>query len=191
MLEKYDLHNHLCFVDHYGVYHGLSKSAVHELFRTADLYVDLEWAQWKEESTYCKMRVFVDGEPGWFQVRIKKWVESGVALPAYDHFFTDGNLIGTEQCDVPTSGIEWKHNLPPVLLQEVKNAPVNGGSAFTTVIMQVIFFKQFFYNSIPVTAITGHCSVGDVIAVIGPFAFFNKINLMAIHFKADQPGQVP
>ena len=133
LLEKYDLHNHLCFVDHYSVYHGLSKSAVHELFRTADLYVDLEWAQWKEESTYCKMRVFVDGEPGWFQVRIKKWVESGVALPAYDHFFTDGNLIGTEQCDVPTSGIEWKHNLPPVLLQEVKNAPVNGGSAFTTV----------------------------------------------------------
>ena len=133
LLEKYDLHNHLCFVDHYGVYHGLSKSAVHELFRTADLYVDLEWAQWKEESTYCKMRVFVDGEPGWFQVHIKKWVESGVALPAYDHFFTDGNLIGTEQCDVPTSGIEWKHNLPPVLLQEVKNAPVNGGSAFTTV----------------------------------------------------------
>ena len=34
---------------------------------------------------------------------------------------------------MPTSGIEWKHNLPPVLLNEVKDAPVNGKSAFTTV----------------------------------------------------------
>jgi len=109
LLEKYDLHNSFCFVDYYGTYHGLSKSTVHELFRTADLYVDLEWAQWKEESTHCKMRVFVDGEPGWFQVRIKKWIESATTLPAYDHFFTDGNLIGTEYCDVPTCGIDWKH----------------------------------------------------------------------------------
>jgi hypothetical protein len=133
LLEKYDLHNNFCFVDYHGNYHGLNKPFVDELFRTADLYVDLEWAQWKDESVYCGMRVFVDGEPGWFQVRIKKWIESGMALPAYDHFFTDGNLIGTEHCDVPTCGIAWKHNLPPVLLQEIKNVRVNGGSAFTTV----------------------------------------------------------
>jgi len=133
LLEKYGLQENFCFVDHYGTYHGLNKSTVNELFRTADLYVDLEWAQWKEEATHCGMRVFVDGEPGWFQVRFKKWLDSGVVLPAYDHFFTDGSLIGTEKCDVPTSGITWKHNLPPVLLQEVKDAPVNGKSAFTTV----------------------------------------------------------
>jgi hypothetical protein len=95
--------------------------------------VDLEWAHWKEESARCGMRVFVDGEPGWFQVRLKKWLESGVAIPAYDHYFTDGSLIGTEKCDVPTSGITWKHNLPPVLLQEVKDTGVNEDSAFTTV----------------------------------------------------------
>ena len=114
--EKYDLQNNFCFVDNYGTYHGLNKAIVKEVFRSADLHVDLEWAQWNEESANCKMRVFVDGEPGWFQVQIEKWIESGVALPAYEYFFTDGNLIGTEHCDVPTCGIEWKHNLPPVLL---------------------------------------------------------------------------
>ena len=70
----------------------------------------------RKSLTHCGMRVFVDGEPGWFQVRLKKWKESGVAMPAYDHFFTDGSLIGTENCAVPTSGIEWKHNLPPGLI---------------------------------------------------------------------------
>ena len=133
LLEKYGLQENFCFVDHYGIYHGLNKTTVDDLFKTADLYVDLEWAQWKEQSAHCGMRVFVDGEPGWFQVRIQKWKESGVPMPAYDHFFTDGSLIGTEKCSVPTSGIEWKHNLPPVLIQEVNNAPVNGASAFTTV----------------------------------------------------------
>src|SRR5688500_1668192 len=79
------------------------------------------------------MSGFVDGEPGWFQVRLRKWLEYGVAIPAYDHYFTDGALNGTATCEVPTSGITWKHNLPPGLLQEVKDSSVNENSAFTTV----------------------------------------------------------
>ena len=145
LLSGYGLSNNWCFVDHYGNYHGLSKTAINEVFEYADLYLDLEWGEWMEESAKVTKRVFVDGEPGWFQLKLQRDVDNGKNLPQYDYYSTVGGLIGTSHCDVPVGNIQWNHHLPPVLLDEVKEMEVNGDAAFTT-IMNWQSNKPFEYN---------------------------------------------
>jgi len=133
LLERYNLKEQWCYVDIEGTYYGLQKKDIEDKFATADLYIDLEWGEWLEESTNTPAKVFLDGEPGWFQFKMKKMLMSGKPLPLYDYYFTTGNLIGTKQCKVPTLGIDWKHCLCPTLLEEVKETKVNKGAPFTTI----------------------------------------------------------
>ena len=107
LLSGYGLSNNWCFVDHYGNYHGLSKTAINEVFEYADLYLDLEWGEWMEESAKVTKRVFVDGEPGWFQLKLQRDVDNGKELPQYDYYSTVGGLIGTSHCDVPVGIWAW------------------------------------------------------------------------------------
>jgi hypothetical protein len=131
LFESYGLGNNWCFVDYNNKYYGMSRKRVESIFGTADLFIDLEWGEWEEESLKVPLRAFFDGEPGWFQLKLIQMIEKGISIPKYDYYFTDGNLIGTEKCKVPTAGIEWRYMPPPALISN--NNPVNQGNMFTTV----------------------------------------------------------
>ncbi len=145
LLSGHGLSENWCFIDHYGEYHGLSKNTINEVFDSADLYIDLEWGEWIDESAKTTKRVFVDGEPGWFQIKLQRDIDNGKALPQYHYYSTDGGLIGTSHCNVPVGDIKWNHHLPPVLLDEVKLMEINSDAAFTT-IMNWQSNKPFEYN---------------------------------------------
>jgi hypothetical protein len=133
LLARYDLQDKWCFVDSEGSYHGLTRERVEAVFKSADLFVDLEWDEWLVEATNAGLRVFVDGEPGWFQMKMENSIRAGEELPVYDYYYTDGKNIGTDRSLAPTAGRTWRHIFPPVLVSHFPPQPINADAPFTTV----------------------------------------------------------
>lgn len=132
-LRSLGLQDKWCFVDATGRYHGLNKNHVESIFKSADLFVDLEWNEWLSEAENAGMRVHVDGEPGWFQMKLENSRNAGEELPRYDQYYTDGMNIGTERSTAPTAGIQWRHIIPPVLVSHYPYMPPIDNAPFTTV----------------------------------------------------------
>jgi hypothetical protein len=76
------------------------------------------------------LRVFLDIDPGFGQI----WKALGLhdLFRGHDRFVTVGGRIGSEDCGVPSVGLDWIPIKPPVELAEwpAQDAP---GSAFTSV----------------------------------------------------------
>ena len=68
ILARYDFQERWCFVNNDGQYYGLSREHVLEVFRTADLFLELDWNTWVEESAQIPVRVLIESEPGWSQM---------------------------------------------------------------------------------------------------------------------------
>lgn len=134
LLERFGLGERWCFVDQHGRYHGLSRRRVKEVFKSADLFVDMgTHGAWMDE-TIGGRRVLLDGEPGFTQMKM----ESGNGgarqrFPEYDHYYTCGANIGKAGCEVPTAGRDWRLLWHPVLCSEFAPEPVRPDAPFTTV----------------------------------------------------------
>ena len=79
-----------------------------------------------------RRRVMVDIDPGFTQF----WHEAGLAeahVAGHDAYFTIGDLIGTEECPIPTSGIDWIPVRQPVVLEDWPVAAGGDPDRFTTV----------------------------------------------------------
>jgi len=62
-------------------------------------------------------RIYYDDDPGFTQF----WHAAGNAgtgFGGHDFYFTIGENIGAQGCAIPTSGINWRHTRPPVVLDE-------------------------------------------------------------------------
>ncbi len=133
LLKRYDLENNWCYIDEQDTYHGLSKKQLDEVFKSADVFVDFEWGHFFDRASEVPTRVFLDGEPGWFHVKLMRLLESGEKIRDYDYFFTDGLNIGTTASTAPTAGVAWHHVITPVLLEDGVTQEVNQEGIFTTV----------------------------------------------------------
>jgi hypothetical protein len=133
LLSRYGLEGNWCYVDEQRVYHGLGRRQVAERFASADVFLDLEWGEWTEESRDVPLRIFYDGDPGWFQFSLMDQLDRGQALPEYHHYFTSGAFVGHPGCAIPTAGIEWRHMIAPVLMEGPQRTGSDPGFAFTTV----------------------------------------------------------
>lgn len=133
LLKRYDLEDRWAFTDFDGKCHGLPRAQVDELFRTADVFIDLESTTSFERTGDIPLRIFIDNEPGWGQISLVKKMEKGKELREYDHYYTIGLNIGSDTCAVPTGGIEWRHVMTPVLLDHSDHHTHPLNSRFTTV----------------------------------------------------------
>src|SRR5262249_56361618 len=71
LLERFGLGERWCFVDQQGQYHGLSRRRVKEVFKSADLFVDMgTHGAWMDEAI-GGCRVLLDGEPGFTQMKME------------------------------------------------------------------------------------------------------------------------
>src|SRR4051794_11135725 len=60
LLGRFGLAEHWCYVDEAGTYHGTDRSAIEDVFRTADLFVDMgTHGAWLEEAAGSSLRVLV------------------------------------------------------------------------------------------------------------------------------------
>jgi hypothetical protein len=79
-----------------------------------------------------KRRVLVDIDPGFTQF----WHEAGIAganVEGHDVHFTIGELIGTDDCPIPTCGIDWQPVRQPVVLEDWPPAAGGDADRFTTI----------------------------------------------------------
>ena len=103
LLERFGLQDRWCYVDASEHYFGLSRASIEDVLRTADLFVDMgTHGAWLEEAT-GGIRVLLDGEPGFTQMKMAKRQSVGERLPGYDFYYTAGCHVGTPLSSAPTA----------------------------------------------------------------------------------------
>lgn len=134
LLSRFDLGGRWCYVAADGRYHGRSKESIDAIFESADLFLDFgAHAAWEEEAAGCELRVLIDGEPAFTQIKMELKLAAGEALPTYDRYYTVGANIGTDRASAPTAGREWNWVVHPVDLDLFQPADPASDGSFTTV----------------------------------------------------------
>ena len=103
LLRRFGHQAHWCFVDSNRSYRGMTVGQMRSLFKSADLFLDLDGFDWLEEAATVPLRVFVDAEPGWCQIkmemdrrRAKEWI-------GHHRYYTVGRNVGTPLSSAPTA----------------------------------------------------------------------------------------
>jgi hypothetical protein len=117
-------------------YIGMAKDKCLKLIRESDAVINLCGAsEPREEHFASPMMIYLETDPGVFQVQIERRVPIAMLnVAAHKLFFTYAANIGQPDCRVPTGGLTWHPTRPPVLLDEW-HPGVGSASplAFTTV----------------------------------------------------------
>ena len=124
----------LCYVDAEGWYHGLGREEFLQVFRKCDLFIDRgDHRVWVEESSRVPVRVLIDPDPGYRQIKMHNEAAQGAPLPRYDAYYTYGARIADGSSPTPTAGLDWRHMFHPVDTPRLRpSAPVEN-AAFTTI----------------------------------------------------------
>ena len=136
LLGRFGLGENWCFVDAAAQYHGMSQRSVREVFASADVYIDYgAHGLWHEEAAAAGTRVYLDGEPGFRQMKMAMCDGGPDGTNEYDHYVTVGRNVGTEHSTIPTAGRQWKHAWSPVVVDLFPAAPPPPprDSPFTTI----------------------------------------------------------
>jgi hypothetical protein len=134
LLARFELQDRWCYVDAGARYHGLSRSQIEDVFKTADLFLDMgTHGAWLNEAT-AGARVLLDGEPGYTQMKMQNRLADGEQLPRYDYYYTAGPNIGTARSSTPTAGRTWHHVWHPIVMDHAGPPPPSAAAGrFTTV----------------------------------------------------------
>jgi hypothetical protein len=117
LLRRFDLTDCWCFVDFAGSYYGRTRLEIEGIFQDADLFLDIgTHGAWMTEARQAGLRVLVDGEPGYNQMKMQVKASEGVELPVYDFYFSNGANIGTANSSSPTAGKNWLAVYNPVVM---------------------------------------------------------------------------
>jgi hypothetical protein len=114
---------------------GLSYERMRAAARDADLLINISGILTDEDlTTSVPARVYLDLDPAFNQL----WHASGIDMRfgGHTHFVTVGQAIGSPDCPVPTSGLDWIGTVPPVVLEHwppTRDGNGAGAGAFTTV----------------------------------------------------------
>lgn len=134
LLGRFGLDHRWRYVDASGTYHGLPRPKIEEVFKTADLFIDMgSEANWLSEAEHSQLRVRLDGEPGFNQMRMQKLLAAGEQLPRHDVYYTNGRNVGRSNCSAPTAGRQWRPIFNPVVADLFPSATPPPGAPFSTV----------------------------------------------------------
>lgn len=134
LLAAFGLGANWCFVDYENRYYGMSQGLIEEILSSADLFIDMgTHGSWQAESEGADLKVLIDGEPAFTQLKMQKKLAEGRLSDAYDLYYTTGQNIGTHRSSAVTGGREWRHLFHPVCTDAVPYTdPVDSGK-YTTV----------------------------------------------------------
>ncbi len=152
LLSRFGLEDNWCYVDSADSYYGMPRERIRAAFDSADVFVDMgTHGAWAEEARASRLRVLIDGEPGFTQMKMAKRLATGHELPAYDYYYTTGRSIGTSESTAPTAGKKWRHIFHPVVpglfnQNESEGVSKTDGAPFTTV-MNWQSYEPFEFES--------------------------------------------
>jgi hypothetical protein len=134
LLERHGLAGCWHFIDLAGRRYGMSRTEVSAACASADLFIDIGGdGSWFDEAASTGLRVLVDCEPGFTQMRMEARAEEGRLPPDYDHFYSTGLNVGSERAEMPTAGKTWRTLLDPVVPDLFPVEPAAPDAPFTTV----------------------------------------------------------
>ncbi len=115
--------------------HGLSRSRLDELYRTAAGIVNLCGATApRAEHRQGARLIYVETDPVYEQLRMANGEDSALEfLRAHDVLFTYGENLGTPACAVPPGPFAWRRTRPPVVLESWDGPADPTARYFTTV----------------------------------------------------------
>lgn len=146
LLARIGMEKKWCYVARNDVYHGLSRQRINEVFRSADLFIDMgSHGSWQEESENAALKVLIDGEPGYTQMNLANKAQDGMPIPQYDRYFTNGKNIGTPGNSVPPLGLKWEHIYSPVKTALFPFSSPGTAASYST-IMNWASHKTIEYN---------------------------------------------
>jgi hypothetical protein len=122
---------------------GMSQSALDDLCRTADVFVNISCSTFlRDEYRSIPRRVLIDSDPMFTQIQYATQMgftagETGIRglVAGHTHHFTFGENIGAPDCRIPDTGVQWRATRQPICLEHwpVTPLPRNADAAFTTV----------------------------------------------------------
>ena len=116
------------------VYHGLSREEFLRAFRRCDLFIDRgDHRVWRKKSARVPVRVLIDPDPGYRQIKLFNDAAKGSRPPAYDAYYTYGARIADGSSPAPSAGLAWRHLFHPVDTQRLEPSPPAPDAPFTTV----------------------------------------------------------
>ena len=117
-----------------GRCYGMDESALKDLYRTADAFLNVTGAQeLRPEHLQIPRRVYVESDPFASQIKVAKGDEIMIqTLAQHDTLFTFGESVGSPDCDVPVEKFKWLPTRQPVVMELWTGAPV-GGDTYTTI----------------------------------------------------------
>ncbi len=115
--------------------HGLSRSRLDELYRSAAGIVNLCGATApRAEHKRGARLIYVETDPVYEQLRIANGERSSLGfLESHDVLFTYGENLGNPDCPVPPGPFDWKKTRPPVVM-DCWSAPANPHARFFTTV---------------------------------------------------------
>ncbi|MGH7369164.1 MAG: hypothetical protein ACREK9_22440 [Candidatus Rokuibacteriota bacterium] len=136
VMARFGLADRWAYVDGVtGVCHGLSRERLRQIYREADgLFNVCGATQLKEEHLRCPIRVYVETDPVFEQVRVAEGDRRAIeALEEHTHHFTYGENLGQPDSPIPLEKFAWRTTRPPVIpdLWEARVDPA--AERFTTV----------------------------------------------------------
>ena len=154
--------NYFGFKDHWayrdeasGKYYGLSERAFKEICSTADIFINLSCSTFmREEYKRIPKRILIDSDPMFTQIQYASKQmftpgEPGLRQMIHDHnyLFTFGENIGSDDCLIPTHGMQWNITRQPVCMNQwsVKQ-PVQANPIMFSTIMNWTAGKKLIYN---------------------------------------------
>jgi hypothetical protein len=136
-LESTGLKDRWAFRGNYpdGKCYGMSESAILQLYKDADAFLNVTGAQeLRPEHMACKRRIYVESDPFASQVKVAKGEQGMIdMLAAHDTHFSFGENLGAADCDVPVEKFRWLPTRQPVAMELWENGAPHGGSVYTTV----------------------------------------------------------
>ncbi|MEQ1575373.1 MAG: hypothetical protein ABMA15_10095, partial [Vicinamibacterales bacterium] len=134
LLQRFGLNRPIVFRDYQGAYYGMSEESVADLFRRADCFIDCgNHGAWQDLAEICPLRILIDQEPGFNQMRIANEASEGTYLPHYHAHYTNGCLIPARHPEVPSCGVSWKTVVNPIALDLFQYAAPPASRRFTTI----------------------------------------------------------
>jgi hypothetical protein len=118
-----------------GKCYGMSETAILQLYREADAFLNVTGAQeLRPEHLACKRRIYVESDPFASQVKVAKGDQGMIdMLAGHDTHFTFGENLGAPDCDVPLEKFKWLPTRQPVALELWDKGQPIGGPAYTTI----------------------------------------------------------
>lgn len=181
LLTRYGLEKNWCFVENGDIYHGLSKREIIDIFRRADLYLESgAHGAWNEEATLATLRVYIDVDPTFTQIKFHNDSCRGIPIPDYNYYYTNGLNIGKEGNIIPTNGIDWRFIVNPVNTHLFRRVAPPKSAAYSTIMNWKSYDNLVQYNGVSY----GHKNV--------EFDKFKKLpQVVDVHFEIAISGINP